>query len=118
YHFHGEDCATPLVIAWDDSPVRFERLDAAFPVGPYERTEWPSAEAPWLALDRDGSGCIEAERELFAGFGALSVLDANGDERLDARDPAYAELVLWSDANGDKRCTPGELTSLASAGIV
>jgi hypothetical protein len=107
------ECNTPLVISFDDLPVAFTRARATFAIGVSERTEWVSAATPWVALDRDGSGCIESARELFAGFEALAELDANGDGRIDARDPAFAELVLWSDRDQDKRCTPDELAPLA-----
>lgn len=105
---------TPLVIVFDEAPVTFTRAPGVFHVGADDRTEWVSAATPWLALDRDGSGCIESERELFAGFDVLARLDANGDGRIDGRDPAFAELVLWSDRDQDKRCTPDELTPLGS----
>lgn len=120
-HFDRSECATPLVVAWDGEPVVFTRPEAtgaaSFRIGPFDRTEWPSARSPWLALDRDGSGCIEREEELFTGFAALAPLDANADGLLDAMDPAFTELVLWSDADGDRRCTAGELRDVASAGI-
>lgn len=107
-------CNTPLVVSFDDAPVEFTQADAAFTVGVSARTEWVSAKTPWVALDRDGSGCIESARELFAGFDALAELDANGDGVVDARDPAFAELVMWSDRNQDKRCTPDEIAPLSS----
>jgi hypothetical protein len=123
-HFDESECATPLVVAWDGEPVVFTRPDAVtagaapFPIGPFERTEWPSPRSPWLALDRDGSGCIEREDELFTGFAALAPLDANGDAFVDGRDPAFAELVLWADDDGDRRCTAAEIRTVTSAGIV
>jgi hypothetical protein len=116
-HFHFRQCNTPLAVVFDDAPVRFTQVARDFAVGEARRTEWIGAETPWLALDRDGSGCIESERELFAGFEALAMLDANDDGVVDARDPAFAELVLWSDRNQDKRCTPDELTALHRTSI-
>jgi hypothetical protein len=111
--WNNTECNTPLVVAFDASPVEFTRPAATFAIGISERTEWVSANSPWVALDRDGSGCIESARELFAGFGALAELDSNDDGVIDARDPAFAELVLWSDRDQDKRCVPNELTPLA-----
>lgn len=107
-----DNCATPLVVAFDDTPVRFTRPEADFALGESSRTEWVGAETPWLARDADGSGCIESERELFAGFAKLAVLDTNGDGVLDRRDPAFAQLVLWSDRDQDKRCTADEISPL------
>lgn len=112
-YWNDVDCSTPLVVVFDDAPVEFTQPPAVFRVGVHERTEWVSARTPWVALDRDGSGCIESARELFAGFGALAELDTNGDGRIDARDPAFADIVLWSDADQDKRCTPDELVPLS-----
>lgn len=112
-YWNNGACNTPLVVAFDDAPIEFTPSNAPFPIGLAEETEWVSAKTPWVALDRDGSGCIENERELFAGFGDLAELDANGDGRIDARDPAFAELVLWADRDQDKQCTPNELTPLS-----
>jgi hypothetical protein len=113
WRWNEAQCNTPLVVSFDDAPVEFTRAEATFAIGVSERTEWVSAKTPWVALDRDGSGCIESARELFAGFDALAELDSNGDGVVDARDPAFAELVLWSDRDQDKRCTPNELSPLS-----
>ena len=52
------------------------------------------------------------------GFEALAALDGNHDGRIDARDPAFAHLVLWRDANQDRHSQPGELEPLARAGVI
>lgn len=115
---------TPLVIAWHGQPVRFATGGRfAFQPGVPVATDWPTASTPWLALDRDGNGTIDSGAELFGsdtrlpdgrtaanGFAALAPLDANGDGRIDARDPAFASLVLWADRDFDQRSTPDELT--------
>lgn len=111
------ECNTPLVVAFDEGPVELTHPPGSFAIGLSERTEWVSAKTPWLALDRDGSGCIESHAELFAGFSALAALDDDGDGRLDARDAAFASLVLWSDRDQDRRCTPDEIEPIASRGI-
>ena len=117
FRFDRSTCNTPLVVAFDDRPVVFTTSDAPFHVGISERTEWVSSTTPWLALDRDGSGCIEGERELFAGFAPLAELDDNHDSIIDASDRAFGSLVLWADRDQDKRCDPSELTPLTAAGI-
>src|SRR5690606_31530054 len=63
---------TPLVLSFDAGAVRYDSSSAAFDLGPQcGATDWPSAATPWLALDRDGSGGIEAGSEL---FGSATVL--------------------------------------------
>jgi hypothetical protein len=80
-----------------------------------------------LFLDRNGNGKVDGAQELFGnatggmtfddGFQALGELDANADGRIDARDPAYAELQVWRDANHDGRSQAGELTAISDAGV-
>ena len=124
--------STPLVLSFDAGPVRYASSSAAFDLGPQcGATDWPSAATPWLALDRDGSGGIEAGRELFGsatvlsrggladnGFTALAELDHDRDGRISAADPAFARLLLWADHDGDRRSTAWELTPLADAGVI
>jgi hypothetical protein len=124
-YFNRSACATPLVLAFGDDKITFTRPAGSFTIGPYARTEWVSATTPWLALDRDGSGCIESQNELFGppddgttGFEKLARLDENHDGRIDENDPAFAKLVTWSDANGDRRCTPSEVKPLRELGVV
>lgn len=123
--------STPLVLSFDRAPVRFASgaRGAAFDINGVMSvaTDWVAAETPWLALDRDGDGRINDGAELFGsatmlasgarapnGFVALRELDANGDGRIDASDPAFARLQLWSDCDGNRASQPGELTGLAS----
>ncbi len=128
---HGEDspsndlCGdnTPLVVVFGAEPVRFTAGGTfAFVPGTPDETDWPTPATPWLALDRDGDGAITSGAELFGsatvlgagataanGFEALAELDVNHDGQLDARDPAFASLLLWSDRDGDQHSSPGEL---------
>jgi hypothetical protein len=122
-------CETPLVVAFEGQPVDFAPADGAlfaFVPGEPAATDWPTAATPWIALDLDGDGAITGGRELFGsstvlpngaravnGFVALAALDANGDGVLDARDPMFSRLVLWTDRNGDHRSSPDELRPLA-----
>jgi hypothetical protein len=117
-------------VAFDAQPVDFAPAGAeqfAFVPGEPMASEWPTAVTPWIARDLDGDGTITSGAELFGsstvlaggalarnGFTALAALDVNGDGTLDARDPAFAELVLWSDHDGDRRSTARELRPLAS----
>jgi len=130
-------CTTPLVLAFDDAPVQYltDTGRATFDLstaqdGSAVRTDWPTAATPWLALDRDGDGRISSGRELFGsatrvgersasnGFEALAALDSNRDRVIDRRDPAFERLLVWSDRDGDRESTAGELRSLASHGVV
>ena len=128
-HFPAPTCETPLVVAFDGQPIDFAPAGHdrfAFVPGEPAATDWPTEATPWIALDRDGDGAITSGAELFGsstvlangarapnGFAALAALDANGDGTLDARDPMFSRLVLWSDRNGDHRSTPDELRPLA-----
>jgi hypothetical protein len=110
---------TPLVVVFDGEPVTFT-AGGTFPA--LGATDWPTA--PWIVLDRDGNGSIDSAAELFGdrtrlpdgsrasnGFLALAPLDANGDRVIDARDPAFASLQLWTD-DGDRQSTRTELRPL------
>lgn len=44
-------------------------------------------------------------------------LDANADARIDGNDAAFGQLRLWFDTNGNGSVNPGELMSLADAGV-
>ena len=121
-------CNTPLVVSFDDRPVTFQPgAQFSFAPGVATATDWPTAETPWIALDLDGDGAITNGAELFGdhtalpggstannGFEALAALDANHDGKLDAADPGFAKLVLWSDRDRDGRSAADELAPLAT----
>ena len=120
--FPAPTCETPLVVAFDAQPIDFApagRDRFAFVPGDPAATDWPTQATPWIALDLDGDGAITSGAELFGsstvlasgararnGFAALAALDANGDGTVDARDPMFSRLVLWSDRNGDHPARP------------
>ena len=120
--------ATPLVAVFDGMDVRYQQGgEFAFTPGAPMPTDWPLAVTPWLARDLDGDGAITSGTELFGssttlpdgqiaaeGFSALAGLDANHDGWIDAGDPAFASLLLWSDRNGDRRSSADELEALAT----
>jgi hypothetical protein len=131
----SETCEpTPLVLSFDGAPIVYRTdhqrafdLDGAQSLA----TDWPTAATPWLALDRDGSGSIEDGSELFGsmttlpggrraanGFEALRELDTNADGRITAEDAAFARLLVWSDRDGDRRSSPGELVTAAAWGLL
>lgn len=83
-----------------------------------EKTSWTNQAV--LVLDRDGNGLIGNASELIStdsGHDSLAWLDANGDGRFDARDPAYSAVRLWQDINGDGVSQTDEMIGLSEAGI-
>ncbi|MEM7153565.1 MAG: calcium-binding protein [Myxococcota bacterium] len=123
-------CNTPLVLSFDGLPARMNAAGAATfdldGTGGCITTDWPAAQTPWLALDRDGNGSIDSGRELFGsgtrlgsgeraphGFVALAELDEDGDGRITPLDSRFSELVLWGDHDQDRRSTFAETEPLA-----
>jgi hypothetical protein len=79
----------------------------------------------------NGNGVIDKGAELMGvdtvkrdntkakdGFDALADLDSNQDGVMNAQDTAFASLRIWRDLNQDGISQPGELQTLAQAGIV
>jgi hypothetical protein len=128
------ECDTPLVLSMDERPVVFTRAGGEFDLSGRDAsydTDWVSAATPWLALDLDGDGRIGDGRELLGsmtvlpsgarardGFEALRAVDDDGDGAITASDAVFARLVLWSDADQDRRCQPDELVTLRDAGVL
>lgn len=119
---------TPLVVSFDERPIEFVAgTRFAFQAGAPTTTDWPTAETPWIAFDRDGDGVIDRGAELFGsdtvlpggrsapnGFVALAAFDDNHDGVIDAADPQFAHLVLWADRDADGRSTAGELAPVSA----
>ncbi|HEX3552102.1 MAG TPA: hypothetical protein VIA62_02610 [Thermoanaerobaculia bacterium] len=90
----------------------------------------------FLCRDRNGNGRIDNGQELFGnatvladgsrasnGYEALRELDlrshgGNEDGRLTADEPRFRELCVWIDTNHNGISDPGEVLSLAQAGVV
>lgn len=133
YDWEEPDCDTPLVVDFEGGSLRFDAAGAAafdlMGASECAATDWPTL--PWLALDRDGDGAISDGRELFGsgtlmatgdrasdGFQALAELDADRDGRLTIADPAFADLVLWSDRDDNRRGELAELLPVRDANLV
>ena len=100
--------------------------------GVADRTGWVGKGNALLVRDDNHNGRIDDGRELVSehfgagsnggGFNssleALASLDSNHDGRIDAADESFATLQVWQDADGDGVSQPGELRTLAEAGIL
>lgn len=90
--------------------------------GVKEWTGWIGKDDAFLVIDANKNGQIDDINELIgdpfrSGFKELVTYDANGDNVLNAKDPAWAQMQLWRDANSDGLTNPGELLSLAQGGL-
>ena len=109
--------------------VRFDIRADGLPV----QVAWTVAGASnaFLALDHNGNGRIDDGSELFGsatrlasgaraknGFEALAELDRNDDGVLDAADPAWAKLLLWTDADHDGVSAATELQPIARSSVI
>jgi trimeric autotransporter adhesin len=90
--------------------------------GFHKQVGWIGTADGLLVLDRNGDGQPDSGRELFSnsllintakGLPSLAWLDADGDGRLTAADPAFVELRVWRDLNADAKADAGEVTRLA-----
>lgn len=125
----------PLALDLDGDGLETSGLDRAVFFdhdgdGFAERTGWVAGDDGLLVWDRDGNGAIDSGRELFGsstllpggataanGFQALAALDATGDGRVDAADPAFAQLRIWRDADADGVSRPEELATPGAVGV-
>lgn len=111
----------PLILQFDvnapllgDSTFLFD-LDGD---GTLERIACPGSGCGFLALDRDGDGRITTGLELFgpgsgSGFGELAELDSDANLWIDANDPLFDQLLIWTpDSGGGER-----LQTLREAGV-
>jgi hypothetical protein len=110
-----------------DNGVRFDMKSS----GSLLKTGWVNANDGLLARDLNGDGLINNGAELFGdstklpngksaadGFAALSMLDANHDGMINAKDTSWKDLKIWIDRNSDGHTDTGELVSLDSTGII
>lgn len=122
---------SPLVLDLDGDGIELVALNINDPGaffdldndGFAEATGWVSADDGLLARDVNQNGRIDDASELFGsastdGFAILSLLDSNGDLVINQNDTAFAELLIWQDANEDGVSQAEELNNLAHYGIV
>ncbi len=134
FNFDTDECSTPLVMSFDGRQVEYTSTHAEFAMTTTDKCgarDWPTAATPWLAIDLDKNGNIDGGHELFGsgtqmagigrpgnGFVALAALDSNRDGQISAADERFAELVVWADADADRRSTLWELQPIANHGVV
>lgn len=122
---------TPLVLSFDGREPTFTEATVSFDLtgqGISMMSDWPRAETPWLALDRNADGRIADATELFGsavtltngaraanGFEALAELDSDESGAVDAADARFGELAIWADTNADRATDAGELVQASSA---
>jgi hypothetical protein len=116
-------------------PVYFDLYNNGSPVWTAWTARW--SDTAFLALDLDGNGNIDNAGELFgnhtrlladgsfakSGYEALAQYDelingGNGNGVIDPGDAVFDRLRIWIDWNHNGKTDPGELQTLAEAGIV
>ena len=122
----------PIVLDLDGDGVELVALDdstAFYDIngdGYRERMAWASADDGFLAYDKNGDGAISEHDELsFVSYveGAqtdlegLAHFDTNGNGQLDSGDAEWSKFRVWQDLDQDGESDPGELRTLAEAGI-
>jgi Ca2+-binding RTX toxin-like protein len=138
--FGGED---PLVLDLDGDGVELTALDRAnnhFDIDGdlyAEATGFVGGDDGVLARDINGNGVIDSADEMFgkgqtSGFEMLKALDGNHDGVVNAADNGLADfngdgvvngadtfdkLLVWQDADQDRRTDVGELKSVTQWGI-
>jgi hypothetical protein len=98
--------------------------------GRADQTAWVARGDGLLVRDINKDGAINNGSELFGsatslgngktaadGYVAMRALDTNKDGVLDAKDAAFAELMVWTDLDGNGITGANELTNLSDLGI-
>lgn len=111
----------PLVLNFDGKATELTTTRYSFDIdsdGQLDRIAFVAPGSGFLALDRDGDGTIDDGGELFGagsgqGFAELARYDEDGNRWIDANDPIYRSLLIWSkDAEGHDH-----LAGLAALGV-
>ncbi len=142
----SEACSSPIIVdtAGDGYQLTDMQHGVLFDLdcdGQAERVAWTRADADdaFLVMDRNGNGIIDNGCELFGnrtpayadrqdpraenGFVALNFLEGPGygashsDGILDARDAAFARLMLWRDINHNGISEPNELQPVSETAL-
>jgi hypothetical protein len=136
---------SPISLIWYGEPTIREISFTTFPLDPQRSNRWytwkASARTPLLVYDPTHAGVVQNGAQLFGnhtfggpqfasleinstmysekawpnGYQALATLDQNGDGKISGSE--LAPLALWFDANSDGQTQPGEIKTLADAGV-
>lgn len=123
----GRSMTDPLVLDLSGNGVQLVPLTQSnaffdlYGTGYAVHTGWVGPETGIL-VNENSDGTVNNISDLFGnsstdGFTALEALDTNHDGVINANDPGFANLEVWTDTNGNGVADPGELHSLASLGI-
>ena len=106
--------------------VMFDYAGTGNPV----KTAWATPNCGFLVRDLNGNGQIDNGGEMFGnftvlksgvlatnGFDALAELDTNGDGIITQAEATAAGIMIWQDKNTNGKVDPGELLTLAQAGV-
>lgn len=134
-YYHAQITQSPLVLDLNGDGINTVGIDsgALFDFdgdGMATSTGWVAPSDGLLVLDRNHNGLIDNGGELFGnnvtegtsvaspnGFAALAQLDSNHDGKISSADEKWDSLQIWRDVNGDGYTNPGELITLADAGV-
>jgi hypothetical protein len=117
----------PLVLDLTGSGINLTDVSSAAPMLDMNHTGfavhsgWIEANDGVLMLDAGtdaaGKDILQMVGAQGGGFAALAQDDADGNGVIDANDPVFSQLRVWRDLNGDGVVDPGEIETLAQAGI-
>lgn len=110
----------PLVINFGTDSVALDSQRFRFELDASGKSQLPmlASGSGFLALDLNHNGLIDSGRELFGatsgqGFADLAAYDSNGSGWIDAADPVFGRLRIWTpDAKGG-----GSLSTLADQNV-
>lgn len=135
WHFGTSQNANkkPVTLDLDGDGLEFVGLDDSnvyFDVngdGWREHISWVGEGDGLLVLDLDQDRLIDRPEEISfrhyqpgaaTDLEGLRAFDTNGDGKLSALDERFGEFAVWVDANANGVSEPGEVVTLAQAGIV